>query len=175
MLCPKEFIKITFLDQYREIVYAHKFHYIGFALICIGIEFLGKCLDQAHGWHDEGLSKDHFERAINELMPKYNPCSAKLYRQLRSGFAHGLLPGPEIGLTHRDESSRYGTQNLVESNGNLILVVEEFYDDFELGCKEILNRQFPQGDKMTNAILAMPSDPQATQAANVGASGLCSG
>ncbi|MGD0858313.1 MAG: hypothetical protein ABR912_03235 [Terracidiphilus sp.] len=159
MLYPKDFIKITFLEQYREIVYAHKFHYISFALICIGIEFLGKCLDQPNGWHDKGRSKEHFENAINELMPKYSACSSKLYKQLRSGFAHGLLPGTDIGLTHRDESVQYGTHNLGEHNGNLILVVEEFYDDFELACREILNRQFPQGDKMTKAILAMPSDP----------------
>ncbi len=159
MLYPKDFIKITFLEQCREIVYTHRLHYISFALICIGIEYLGKCLDQAHGWHDQGLSKMHFEKAINELMPKYGPYSSKIYGQLRSGFAHGLLPGPDIGLTHRDESLRYGTRNLAAHGSRLILVVEDFYDDFELACNEMMNRQFPQADKMTKALLVVPSDP----------------
>jgi|SRR5580698_2969809 hypothetical protein len=159
MLYPKDFIKITFLGQFREIVYTHRFHYIGFALICIGIEYLGKCLDQAHGWHDQGLSREHFKRAINELMPKYSPHSSKIYDQLRSGFAHALLPGPEIGLTHRDESIRHGTHNLGADGSKLILVVEDFYDDFELACEETMSRQFPQGDKMTKAVLVVPSDP----------------
>ena len=157
MLYPKDFVRITFLDQYREIVYTHKFYYISFALICIGIEFLGKCLDQAHGWHDQGLSKMHFERAINELMPKYAPHSARIFSQLRSGFAHALLPGPEIGLTHRDESMRYSTQHLAIHGGKLVLVVEESYDDFATACNEILNRQFAPGDKMAEILLETPS------------------
>lgn len=158
-LYPKQFIEITFLNQYRSIVYDQGYHYIGFALVCIGIEFLGKCLDSQCTWHQENLSAAHFKNAIDRLMPAYAPYKSLLYKQLRSGFAHGLLPGADIGLTHRRESVEYGTKHLQKHGSAVTLVIEDFYDDFEKACRALLNMTFPSGDKMSNAVLAVPSDP----------------
>jgi hypothetical protein len=156
---PKDFIETTFLGEYKNIIYTHKYHHIGFALVCIGIEFLGKCLDaKEQDWQKRGLSAAHFKDAIEQTMPKYKACSTLLYEQLRSGFAHGLLPGPKVGLTHRDESVKYGTAHLFERRGTVTVVIESLYDDFEAACRGVLQRQFPQNDKMSNPLLAIPSD-----------------
>ncbi len=132
-LYPRDFIETTFLGEYKQIIYTHKYHYVGFALVCIGIEYVGKCLDIAEqDWQKNGLSGKHFKDAIEQTMPRYKPHSKLLYTQLRSGFAHGLLPGPRVGLTHRDESLKYGTKHLSEHHGAVTAVIEDFYDDFEV-------------------------------------------
>lgn len=161
-LYPSDFIKTTFLGEYKNIIYTHKYYYIGFALVCIGIEFVGKCLDATEqNWQKTGLSKAHFKDAIEQTMPQYKPHSTLLYEQLRSGFAHGLLPGPKVGLTHRDESIKYGTKHLSKHGGTVTVVIESFYDDFEVACRNVLQREFPQNDKMSKPLLAIPSDPVA--------------
>ncbi len=158
-LYPRDFIETTFLDEYRKIIYTHKYYYIGFALVCIGIESVGKCLDPTvQDWQKRGHSKAHFINAIEQTMPRYMPHSKLLYEELRSGFAHGLLPGPQVGLTHRDESIKYGTEHLSEHHGVVTVVIEDFYDDFEVACRHVLKRQFPKNDKMSKPLLALPSD-----------------
>jgi hypothetical protein len=159
-LYPRDFIETTFLGEYKNIIYTHKYYYIGFALVCIGIEFVGKCLDETEqDWQKSGLSKAHFKDAIEQTMPPlYRPYSSLLYDQLRSGFAHGLLPGPKVGLTHRDESVKYGTTHLSKPGGAVTVVIESFYDDFAAACRDLLQRQFPQNDNMSKPLLAIPSD-----------------
>lgn len=168
-LYPKDFIEATFLGEYKQIIYAHKYYYIGFALVCIGIEFLGKCLDTTEqDWQKTGLSKKHFEDAIDETMPAYKAHRGLLYKELRSGFAHGLLPGPKIGLTHRAESLKYGTTHLSKHHGAITVVIETLYDDFEAACRIVLQRPFPANDKMSKPLLAIPSD-SAVRSMNLGA------
>jgi hypothetical protein len=55
-LYPKDFIATTLLQEYKEIIYTHRFYYIGFALVCVGVEFLGKCIGPEQDWHARGLS-----------------------------------------------------------------------------------------------------------------------
>ena len=158
-LYPRDFIETTFLGQYKKIIYTDKYYYIGFALVCIGIEFVGKCLDTTEqDWQKSGHSQEHFNDAIEHTMPRYKPHSKLLFAELRCGFAHGLLPGPQLGLTHRDESVKYGTTHLSEHHGAVTVVIENFYDDFETACRDVLHRQFPQNDKMNNPLLYIPGD-----------------
>jgi hypothetical protein len=158
-LYPKDFIENTFLKEYKEIIYTHQYHYIGFVLVCIGVEFLGKCLNAGADWQKTGLSKKHFGDAIGALMPRYNKDAGLLYSALRSGLAHGLLPGPKIGLTHRAEAGQYGTKHLAKHQGALTLVIEDFYDDFEIACRNVIARTFAVADKMNRPLLSVPSDP----------------
>jgi hypothetical protein len=159
-LYPRDFIETTFLDEYREIIYTHKYYYIGFALVCIGVEFVGKCLDEAEqDWHKGMFSAKHFEAAIEKTMPRYKPHSTLLYQQLRSGFAHGLVPGPKVGLTHRAESIKFGTKHLSKHHDAVTVVIEDFYEDFEAACRVVLQRPFPENDKMNRVLLELPSDP----------------
>ncbi|MBT3816813.1 MAG: hypothetical protein HOG08_00520 [Candidatus Magasanikbacteria bacterium] len=157
-MLPKEFIKITFLKQYRQVAY--KYHYISFMLIGIGIEFLGKCLDDKKSWQQSGFSKIHFNRAINELMPKYISYNNKynLHDSLRNGMAHALLPKYKIGLTNRQEAKHFDNKHLDIKNGELILVAEDLYDDFRKACNTILDSDFKQNSKMNTDALSVPQD-----------------
>jgi hypothetical protein len=167
-LYPKDFIETVYLAQYREIIYTHRFHYIGFLLVCVGIEFLGKCIGPEQDWHEVGMSKKHFRLAVAELMPKYEPQTDLLYRSLRNGFAHGLLPGREIGLTHRAEADKYHTSHLITHQGSVTLVIEDLYDDFVTACQAVIARIFPIDDKMTRALLIVPTDPAIAHGGLVG-------
>jgi len=157
-MLPKEFINITFLQQYKQIAY--KYHYISFILIGIGIEFLGKCLDEDRSWQQSGFSKIHFNKAINELMPKYIPYNSEfnLCDSLRNGMAHALLPKYRIGLTNREEAKKYGNHHLKIRDGNLILVAEDLYDDFERACQTIMHCEFGKNSKMNKNALLVPQD-----------------
>lgn len=156
-MLPKEFIRITFLDQYKKIAY--EYYYISFVLIAIGIEFLGKCLDEKVSWQQSGFSKTHFDKTINELMPKYKPYNDifHLADSLRNGMAHAFLPKSGIGFTNREEAKRYYNRNLKITNKQLTLVAENLYDDFEAACKKILEFDFPENSKMNRPILSTPT------------------
>ncbi|MFA5413238.1 MAG: hypothetical protein WC348_01720 [Patescibacteria group bacterium] len=157
-MLPKEFIRITFLEQYRQISY--KYPYLSFVLIGIGIEFLGKCLDENRSWQQSGFSAIHFNMAINELMPKYIPFNSQfnLCDSLRNGMTHALLPKHNIGLTHREEAKRYGNYHLKIVNGQLILVAEDLYDDFRKACNIIMECNFEKNNKMNMDALSVPQD-----------------
>lgn len=157
-MLPKEFIKITFLEHYKDISY--KYHYISFILIGIGIEFLGKCLDEDKNWQQSGFSKIHFNKAINELMPKYIPYNSQfnLHDSLRNGMAHALLPKYKIGLTNRLEAKEYNNKHLDIKNGMLILVAEDLYYDFRKACNIIMQCDFDKDSKMNTDALSVPQD-----------------
>jgi hypothetical protein len=167
-MLPKEFIKVTFLEQYKEISY--KYHFLSFALLSIGIEFLGKCINNESKWDiprangSRSRSRDDFELAISKLMPKYIPYiykgnSVDLYDSLRNGFNHILAPKSTIAVTNREESKEYGTTHLtLSSEGKLILVAEDFYDDFEIACNKVLAMNFLAGDKFNKPFLSVPQD-----------------
>src|ERR1035441_1892650 len=129
-ISPKSFIQQVFLSELREIVYEHGYHYLSFALICSGIEFLGKAADPEAIWRTYRAGGYHFKLALKKLMPGYGNHSNLLYKSLRCSFAHGLIPGPPVGLTHRQESKKYATKHLHVSKGGFVIVVEDFYDDF---------------------------------------------
>ena len=87
----KEFINQVFLNEYKRII-DQGFYYISFALIALGIEYLGACLD-SHDFDEEGLSKARFTSAINELFPqRYHEHAEALYKDVRCG----LLTNPVL-------------------------------------------------------------------------------
>ena len=161
----KGFIETVFLGEYREIVYKHRFHYISFSLIALGIEFLGACIDEHH-FGKTRQSGPRFRRAIQELFPPeyqrfINRGDYDLYKNLRNGFAHQFRPGSTVGLTHRAESARYGTEHLQIYNGQLILISEDLYEDFETACKKVIrkidNRSITH-PKVDSSFLSLPQD-----------------
>ena len=124
------------VDNYKDI--------LPYILITAGIEFLGKCLDNNIDIHQSGGSKKAFQKAISELFPsKYSQAYFKfnLYDQLRCGFNHCTLPGYNIVMSQRTQ----GQENLsVTPTGKLVLVIEDFYDDFKKACEQAksLNPKF---------------------------------
>lgn len=112
MFCPRfdrdfmnvrEFINQVFLNEYSQIVTG--FSYISFALIGLGIEFLGACLD-SHEFGQKGQSGLRVRAAILDLFPAaYHVYADELSGDLRNGFAHQFRPGLSLELTHRAEAS----------------------------------------------------------------------
>jgi hypothetical protein len=133
----KEFINQVFLDEYNRIV-NQGFHYISFALVGLGIEFLGGCLDP-YDFGETRLSKARFTNALKMLFPQgYQQHSNALYEDLRSALAHQFRPGSRFWLTHSEESQRENTQHLGAFKGGTVLIAENFYQDFSDACKKVI-------------------------------------
>lgn len=132
----KEFINQVFLNEYQKLLDAG-FHYISFALIALGIEFLGACLD-SYDFAKKGRSRARFMLAMQLFPKKYHQYSHALYEELRSGFAHQFRPGLKFGLTHRKESEREHTHHLGRFGNWTVLVAEKFYADFEGACCKVI-------------------------------------
>ena len=142
-LSVKEFIEIVLMRDIRRMVYECKLHYLSFSVISQGIEFLGACLDELK-WDDPDQSEKRFNKALKKLFQnKYQRHSTRaneqyLYKGLRCGLIHMMRPQNKVFLTHREESKRDGTSHLKKHNDKLILVLEDFYDDFERACKDVI-------------------------------------
>lgn len=155
-MTPKEFIKNVLIDEVKEIHLNHP--YISFAIMAIGIEFLGKALNSYDDWNKSGRSKQDFELAINQLdsLKVYRPLltSHKLWDSLRNGFAHSFVPKGTLSL-----SSKAETGHLVNiSSSQINLKCEDFYNDFKNACLEVISLQTFSSNKMDRPLLAVPSN-----------------
>lgn len=159
-MTTEQFIRQLFLNEMEKIVYTHRHHYLSFGLVSQGIEFLGACLDDKHEFIYDGkdtreYAGKRFRNAIEILFPKnYRPYAIKgkehdLYDNLRNGMTHMVTPKPYVGLTHRQEAKHFGTEHLklydtVDGNGKtykqLILIAEDYYNDFETACFTIIDK-----------------------------------
>ena len=146
---PKEFISAVLAYQMRAVVECHP--YLSFVIIAVGIEFLGKCmLTKYQNWHNIDPSKafDAGIKLLVEVDKRYGEISLK--ENLRNGLVHSLLPKSGIDLSER----KHNEKNFQKSKrGETIIVVEDFYDDFVSACKIVLDKEFPQNDKMNKNFL----------------------
>lgn len=158
-MLPKQFIKGVFVDELGKLKDTNP--YIAFAIMAIGIEFLGKCLDkETQNWNISGKSKIHFELAVNslkslEIYRKYIK-SHDLWDSLRNGFAHSFVPKYKLSLSSKDEAPHFYLKN-----GGLTvnLRCEDFYKDFRNACDEVINTQFEDlNNKMNKELLSVPQE-----------------
>lgn len=145
---PKDFIKGVLINEIGDITKTHA--YLSFVLISVGIEFLGRCIDDSVRWEEQksGL----FNNAIAKLMPKYMPY--RLYELLRCGLAHSMTPQKGLDLTE----TRHNKKHLsVDSDGKLVLVIEDFYNDFKCACEKVINeidnKIYKQNSKIYKTLL----------------------
>jgi hypothetical protein len=138
-MTPRDFINQIFLAEYAQIVPQHA--YISFALIGIGTEFLGACLDSSP-FSQTGLSRSRVRNAIQTLFPnKYHSFTDELTNDLRNGFAHQFRPGRKLEVSQRSEGREKRWQHLGRtSDGRLCLFIEEFYDDFAHACRVVITK-----------------------------------
>jgi hypothetical protein len=151
-LTPKKFIEQVFISELEELSKVN--HYISFAIMATGIEFLGKCLDNtAKDWNVRNRTEQNFKSAIDTLdaFVNYRQHKHILYTDLRCGFAHSFVPGPKLSLSSKNE-----TENLTVNEGILNLRCEDFYKDFKAACKEVIEKKFLDGDKMTKNLISIP-------------------
>jgi hypothetical protein len=129
-----------------ELLLEHKKGYHTFGPICVGIEFLGKCLDDEPVFNSSEIEgRDSFNRAICELMPSYTTMNIKynFYGRIRNGMLHSLLPKKNIwfreihSMTENDKHLHVRKINGVDG---LVLVANYFYEDFKSACDEVIKR-----------------------------------
>jgi hypothetical protein len=153
-LTPKEFMRQVFITELEKL--SNENHYISFAIMATGIEFLGKCLDNsASHWNVSRRSEQNFKLAIENLksLEKYKPYKEVLYTDLRCGFAHSFVPKRNLTLSSKKEMPHMET-----SHGRLNLKCEDFYNDFKNACLEVINMDFPDAnDKMNKDLLFIPT------------------
>lgn len=144
---PKDFIEKVLIEEIGEVVSRH--HYLSFALIAIGLEFLGKCmLTEYATWdikpkkaYDKGVS------LLESIDSRYS--SVDLRKELRNGFAHTLVPKSGIILGQKKDSE----EHLSVFQGKTVLIVEDFYADFVEASHLVLDTTFSNNDKMSAQLL----------------------
>lgn len=155
---PKEFISKVLISNIGDI---HKdYHYISFALMAVGIEFLGKCIGSEEKW-DKGKPKNDFERAINHLnsFSKYRPYldKYKIWDSLRNGMLHSFRPKSKLSFSSGNEM-----KHLSEFNDNGVdkinLKCEDLYKDFKAACEEVLSMKSFPSKKMDEILLNTPQN-----------------
>lgn len=160
----KEFIEQVLIGDIGKMQEAG-LHYLSFSIIASGIEFLGACFDDHEFRHyEQGLPPKRFKKGILELFPSnYQNEADNLYKDLRCGFAHIVSPQGDMVLTENKHIGNSTTKHLDRvKSGNLILVAEDFYNDFKNACNKIIEK-IAKKDHLLNSkvyedFLLVPSD-----------------
>ena len=151
---PKEFIETVLINEVGAIHL--QYPYISFAMMAIGIEFLGKSLNQYEDWNQPDRSKIDFELAINSLnsFAKYRPLltSHNLWTSLRNGFLHSFVPKNTLTLSSKDETAHLVAITPTKIN----LRCEDFYADFKGACQEVIAIENFPSNKMSLPLLQLP-------------------
>ena len=103
------------------------------------LETLGSFLD-SKPLKARDQSKLRFSHAMNKLMPiKYARLNDNhlLYDQLRASMAHTFTTSRQIILSSRS-SKEFGKMHLQKQDDKLILIAEDFYEDFKKACLRLI-------------------------------------
>lgn len=147
-LTVPEFIDQVLIHGISQVQTVAGQHYLSFSLISQGVEFLGACID-THPFHEDGHSTTRFREAISNLFPAtYHPYNGRdlpfdLYSNLRCGIVHAAVPTNEIELIQREEIPQFGNHleiKNIRGNDRLILVSQEYLQDFIGACEEIIDQ-----------------------------------
>ena len=141
----EDFIRVVLLDDLRRMVYEANLHYLAFVSIAVGVEFLGAC-DDPHPFDQRGLSENRFSLGINRLSKidsrygQHNQHTSPyyLYRFLRCGTAHIMRPTGPVLFSQRSHWGKRPSSHLGELNKQLLLICEDFYDDFAKSCETLI-------------------------------------
>ena len=138
---PSDFIRVELQKGIGDLIKDHPF--LSFPLICMSIEFLGKCIDDEHDFKDRGngLGRKQFNGCITKYMKRYADLIGgdfDLYTHLRCGFAHRFMGGKAFSLVDAEIDSIDKHFDIL-SDGKMVLKIDEFYTDFSSACDAIIN------------------------------------
>jgi len=146
-----EFIDHVLVTEIYRIqqCYEWKHAYLSFGLISQGIEFLGACIDKREfNTNQKGASSARFNMALKKFFgARYHPfainsCDFSLYRNLRYGLLHIVIPTTRLALGERSNvrSQQQHLQKYQDENGQerQLLIAEDFYEDFKKACNEVM-------------------------------------
>lgn len=153
---PKEIIKEMILGNMNDIVNDGN-HYFSFILIPIAIDFLGKCISDDKSFTKNENGSADFNRCIDELMPS-DYKDTNLYDKLRNGMLNMLKPKDGVGLTHAKEAKELGLKHLEKNNGDIVLVVEELWEDVKKAANTVVDKEFSSSDKMSKPFIDVPQE-----------------
>lgn len=170
----ESFTKEVLIDQLGEMVMKHRLLYLAVINITAGIEHLGACEDTLP-FDTPGTAGDRFRLGVSAYLGKINPAylpynikddAQELYKHLRCGLLHILKPkGSVFGILGRSDAVEAGYKHLqyVPSVDKVLIVVEDFYDDFKEAC-ELMISQLPSknGSKFTDDFLPVRELPPFT-------------
>jgi hypothetical protein len=143
----KDFIQESLIEQIEKIGKDPATTYHAFALDSIAIEFLGKLLGK-DSLYKEGNSKRDFKNAIEILFPtKYHPFSTFLYEELRCGMLHFFGPKAKVALGFNSNPNNL-IHLTVTPSGKLVLLFEEFHNDFKKAVEKILKKKIKKLDEV---------------------------
>lgn len=144
-----EFIQKHLIDEIGLIVNTEGCAYSAFFLICIGIEFIGRCLSKDN-WNETKDSFKYTSAALEELetLKKYKKLGYdtvnkkdkryNLYKHVRCGLIHQFRPDMFIVTDSVNDFSKKPQE----------LGIKDFYKDFVAACKEIIDDIQRQGGKV---------------------------
>ncbi|NWL03596.1 hypothetical protein DM790_22480 [Flavobacterium collinsii] len=141
ILTVKNTIEKIIQGEIKEIIQFEKAPFIKFQLLSTSLEFLGACMDNKE-FYAKKSSEERFNKALIKLMPKKyhkyakNDSAISLYSILRCGMIHKLRPlNDTILLSERKNIE--GDINMTEINNQLIIILEDFYDDINQACENL--------------------------------------
>jgi len=134
-MTQKEFIQNVLIIEIEDIVNKHQ--YLSFGIITAGIELLGILIESPkNSFWIRDKSSSRFNNAIGDLFPaEYHQYKKLLYEELRCGMNHAILPKANIALSER----KHGDKNLSYKNNQLVLVAEDFFEDYKKACEKVID------------------------------------
>lgn len=137
-LTVTEFIDQFLINNFPPLFQSHPYH--AFILVTTGIELIGKCLDDKAEFDDKDKSKDHFNRATQKYLKKYD--SLKLYDPMRCGFSHIYAMRSHSSVILCNGKAVLPDVNLHPyklDKTKTVIYLEDFYNDFKKACKDLLD------------------------------------
>lgn len=139
----EEFIDEVIQEQLEKLIMTDGYHYMGFMLMVIAIEFLGIFLEQSD-IEEKGKSEGRFNKGLRFLGIRYTNYANKrnphyLYRHLRGGLVHQFRPLTSVSLTNRKEAKELGIKHLeiYATPKILVLVAEDMYEDIQTAFNKL--------------------------------------
>ena len=148
-LYPKDYIRDVLIGEIKDIM-DHGHAYLSFALMCAGIDCLGRCIDDQVTWHKVVGGGKHFKLGVSLFPPHYHSLADPLYTDLRCGLLHAQRPGG-VRLTEQKNGPFDYKDHLISNDR--VIVVEHFYTDFASACNKVLATQFAPSSKMNQMFL----------------------
>lgn len=136
----EDYIRKYLIDEMADIVKNHQ--ELSWVLMVAGIELLGRCIDSSKdSIEDENNNQDYFRAGLKLFKDEYQKYNTDdknphdLWKKLRCGLGHLTFPKGDIIISEKVNRGK----NLDIVNGKLVLVAEDFYEDFKTACEKIID------------------------------------
>lgn len=132
-----EFVENSLIPDLQKMI-NNDLQYYAFPIICQAIEVMGGFYDSED--MDARKSEERFKRGLKKLFDrKYANHQSDYYSYLRCSLIHQLRPGKEFLLCSSTHDRMPKEGHLKDQDGVTIIVIEEFFADFEKAFTKLKN------------------------------------